>query len=76
MACFLVMTKNDFNMMKSSWTNSSSFGKVKYLSQTTRGMFIQVEGQSKADIKQLAREIRDRYPDTVVGQQNLHHVIP
>lgn len=71
MGCFLVMTETDFGRIKSSLTQ-----KVRYLSQTSSGIFIEVMGDTASQTQEIASEIRSRFPHTHSDKMHRHHLIP
>ncbi len=71
MACFLIVTENDFAMIKSSFVNN-----VSYLSKTSSGVFVKVVGDTKKETKDIVSEIRRHFPETKSDKQHRHHLIP
>ena len=82
MACFCLMTENDFATMemmnRASQREHPAFEKVRYINQTTRGMLTIIEGKTKAESADVAHSLRKFFPDTRFLKETpqSHHIIP
>lgn len=86
MGCFLVMTERDYQMMDlmnvTSRSESPAFAKVSFISRTTDGALVRIDGQSKTETTRLANAVKTFFPATrAVGserwyQPQSHHIFP